>query len=193
MRGKVLELDGIRTRTRQGPVELKVIRDGAGVVLAQFGFWEEAIDRAWQSGAADPLRLASGGDRSIAQGLRMVYGRQAPRRLCHFHLLQEYRRNLGWEGWEEAKKLLSSRSRREGADCAKRIVEAAGGRGAYWCRKALNQGLRRLDTRRERYKTTSRLERLNRELRRRETMGTVWPPHNLLALPEIRGLSNQTT
>ena len=67
------------------------------------------------------------------------------------------------------------------------------GKGAYWCRKALNQGLRHLDTGQARYKTTSRLERLNRELRRREKMGTVWSPHNLLALLEIRGLINQTT
>ena len=64
-------------------------------------------------------------------------------------------------------------------------------------------GLLYLDTRQERYKTTSRLERLNRELRRREKlnrelrrrekMGTVWSIHNLLALLEIRGLLNQTT
>ena len=123
----------------------------------------------------------------------MVYGRQAPRQLCHFHLLQEYRRNIGREGWEEAKKLLSSQSRREGADYVKRIVEVTGGRGAYWCRKALNQGLRYLDAGQERYKTTSRLERLNRELRRWEKPGAAWPPHNLLALLEIRGLVNQTT
>ena len=54
-------------------------------------------------------------------------------------------------------------------------------------------GLLYLDTRQERYKTTSRLERLNRELRRREKMGTVWSIHHLLALLEIRGLLNQTT
>ena len=68
-----------------------------------------------------------------------------------------------------------------------------GGKGTYWCRKALNQGLRHLDTGQERYKTTSRLECLNRELRRSEKLGTVWSPHNLLALLEIRGLINQTT
>lgn len=193
LRGQVLEPDGIRTRFRSGPVELKVIRDGLGVVLGHFGSWEEAIDRAWQSGATDPLPLVSDGDRAIAQGLQMVYGRQAPRQLCQFHLLQEYRRNTGWEGWEEAKKLPASRSRQEGADCVKRIVEVTGGQGAYCCRKALEQGLRHLDTGQEQYKTTSRLERLNRELRRREKLGTVWSPHNLLALLEIRGLINQTT
>ena len=65
----------------------------------------------------------------------MVYGQQAPHQLCRFHLLQEYRRNIGRE---EAKKLLSSRSRREGADYVRRIVEVTGDKGAYRCRKALN-------------------------------------------------------
>ena len=37
------------------------------------------------------------------------------------------------------------------------------------------------------------LERQNREYRRREKMGTVWSPHNLLALLQIMGLINQTT
>ena len=190
LRGQVLEQDGIWTRFLSGPKELKVIRDDLGVVLGHFGSWEEAIDRGWQAGAQDPLHLVSDGDRAIAQGLQLVYGRQAPHQLCHFHLLQEYRRNLGWE---EAKKLLSCQSRREGADYVKRIVAVTGGRGAYWCRKALNQGLRHLDTGQERYKTTSRLERLDRELRRREKLGTVWSPHNLLALLQIRGHINQTT
>ena len=123
----------------------------------------------------------------------MVYGRQAARQFSHFHLLQEYRRNIGWEGWEDAKKLLSSQDRREGADYAKRIVESTGGQGAHWCPKALNQRLRYLHTDQEGYKTTFRLDRLNQELRRREKLGTVWSPHNLQALLEIRGLINQTT
>ena len=81
----------------------------------------------------------------------------------------------------------------EGVKYAKGIVALTGGRSASWCRKALTQGLRHLDTGQERYKTTSRLERLNRELRRREKLGTVWSPHNLLALLQIRGLVNHTT
>ena len=174
-------MDGIWTRFLSGPMELKVIRGDLGVVLGHFGSWEEAIDRGWQAGAQDSLHLVSDGDRAIAQGLQLVYGRQAPRQLCYFHLLQEYRRNISWEEWEEAKKLLSSQSRREGADYVKRIVAVTGGRGAYWCRNALNQGLRLLDTGQERYKTTSRLERLNRELRRQEKLGTAWSPHNLKA------------
>ena len=49
---------------------------------------------------------------------RMAWPRRTktPRRLCRFHLLQEYRRNIGWEGWEEAGKLLSVRNRREGLE-----------------------------------------------------------------------------
>ena len=45
LRGQVLELDGIWTRFLSGPMELKVIRDGLGVVLGHFGSWEEAIGR----------------------------------------------------------------------------------------------------------------------------------------------------
>lgn len=193
LHGRVLELDGLWTRTRSGPVELKVIRDDLGRVLGHFGTWEEAIDRAWQAGAREPVHLVSDGDRAIAYGLQLVYGRQAPHQLCHFHLLREYRRNVGWEGWEAAKQLLSAQSRGEGSQYVKRIVAVSEGSGAYWCRKALNQGLRYLDTGQSEYKTTSKLERLNRELRRREKMGTVWSPHNLLALLQIRGLLNHTT
>ena len=146
MAGKVLELDGLWARNRRGPVELKVIRDDLGIVLGQFGTWKEVIDRAWQAWAEAPVHLVSDGDRAIAHGLKMVYGRLAPHQLCHFHLLQNYRRNIGWEGCEEAEKLLSSRSRQEGVEYAKGIVASTRGRGAYWCRKALNLGLRHLDT-----------------------------------------------
>ena len=41
--------------------------------------------------------------------------------------------------------------------------------------------------------TMSRLGRHNRELQRREKLGTVWTEHNLLALLQEQGLSNQTT
>ena len=191
MSGKVLELDGLWARNRRGPVELKQIRGDLGIGLGHFGTWEEVIDGAWQAGTEASVHLVSDGDRAIAHGLQMVYGLQAPHQLCHFHLLQEYRRNIGWEGWQEAKKRLSSQCRQEGVDYVKGIMASTGGRGAYWCRKALNQGLRHLETGQERYKTTSRLERLNRELRRREKLGTVWSPHNLLALLQVRGPVNQ--
>ena len=43
------------------------------------------------------------------------------------------------------------------------------------------------------HRTTSRLERRNRELRRREKLGTVWTEHNLPALLQEQSLLNQTT
>ena len=101
--------------------------------------------------------------------------------MCHFHLLREYRRNLGWEGRAEARRR------------ARRVAARAGEPAEYWCRQALREGLRHLQTGEWRFKTTSRLERQNREYRRREKMGTVWTPHNLLILLQKRGLINQTT
>ena len=80
--GRVLELDGLWTRTAAGRVEMKVIRDESGVALATFASWEEAIDQAWdqawQQGAKTPVHVVSDGDRAIAAGLAMVYGREVP-------------------------------------------------------------------------------------------------------------------
>ena len=191
--GRVLEVDGLWTRTAAGRVEMKVIRDEKGVALATFASWEAAIDQAWQQGATAPVHVVSDGDRAIAAGLEMVYGREVPHQLCHFHLLREYRRNLGWDGWAEARRLLASVSVAEGRRWARRVVALTGGQAEYWCRKALRQGLRHLETGQTDFKTTSRLERQNREYRRRERMGTVWSPHNLLILLQKRGLINQTT
>ena len=193
LRGRVLELDGMWTRTVGGPRELKVIRDERGVGLGSFAGWEAVIDAAWRCGARAPVHLVSDGDRAIAGGIALVYGREAPHQLCHFHLLREYRRNLGWEGWSEARQLLASETRAQALGHGERIVALTGGRGTYWCRKALGAGMRHLETGQGKFKTTSRLERQNREYRRREKMGTVWSPHNLLALLQIRGLINQTT
>ena len=106
-----------------------------------------------------------------------VYGREVPHQLRHFHRLLDCRRNLGWDGWAEAR----------------RVVDLTGGAAEYWRRKALAQGLRHLATRQSAFKTASRLERQNREYRRRERQGTVWSPHNLLILLQKRGLINQTT
>ena len=50
-----------------------------------------------------------------------------------------------------------------------------------------------LGTGQERHRTASRLERQNREYRRREKMGPVWSPHNLLGLFQMRALINRTT
>ena len=43
--GRVLELDGLWTRTAAGRVEMKVIRDERGVALAAFANWEAVIDQ----------------------------------------------------------------------------------------------------------------------------------------------------
>ena len=69
-----LELDGLRTYTRAGRTELKVIRGAnTGVALGPFGRWVEVIDRAWQ-----PAQLVSDEDTAIAAGIELVYGRGAP-------------------------------------------------------------------------------------------------------------------
>ncbi len=102
--GRVLEMDGMWTRTRAGSVEMKVVRDENGVALGSFAGWSEVIDLVWQPGATAPVHpvsstaqaLVSDGVWAIAAGIAMVYGSKAPHQLCHFHLLREYRRNLGW-------------------------------------------------------------------------------------------------
>ena len=184
------------TRTVDGPRELKVIRDERGVALGSFARWEEVIDQAWQRGATAPVHLVSDGDQAIAAAIALVYGREAPHQLCHFSAsggLREHRRKLGWEGWTEARELLASETWAEAQRHGTRLVALTGGRATYWCRKALGAGMRHLKTEQTKYKTTSRLERQNREYRRRERMGTVWSPHNLLALLQKRGLINETT
>ena len=194
--GRVLEMDGLWTRTRAGPAEMKVVRDENGVALGSFASWGAVIDLAWQQGATAPVHLVSDGDRAIAEGIALVYGSKAPHQLCHFSAsggLREYRRDLGWEGWKEARQLLAAESSATAIGWARRIIVLTEGRGRYWREKALWQGLRHLETGAWRYKTTSRLERQNREYRRRVKMGTVWLPHNLLALLQKRGLINHTT
>ena len=80
--GRVLEMDGLWTRAAAGRVEMKVIRDDKGVALATFAGWERAIDQAWQNGATEPVHVVSDGDRAIAAGLALVYGREVPHQLC---------------------------------------------------------------------------------------------------------------
>ncbi len=140
-----------------------------------------------------PTHLVSDGDAAIAAAIPMVYGRQAPHQLCHFHLLREYRRNIGEKGWREARRLLASSGLAEARGYAARVAALTGGQRTYWCRKALGEGRRHLATGQARHKTTSPLERHHRELRRREKMGAVWTPHNLPVLLQNRGLINQTT
>ena len=95
-------------------------------------------------------------------------------------------------GFAAARRLLGADSLTEGREWARRIMRATAGAAGYWCEKALRKGLRHLTTGQVAHRTTSRLERHNRELRRREK-GTVWTEHNLLALLQEQGLINQTT
>ena len=69
--------------------ELKALRDATGAVWGTFGTWAAALDLAEESGAAPPRHLVSTGDRAIAAGIQLVYGRAAPHQLCSFHRLQE--------------------------------------------------------------------------------------------------------
>ena len=116
-------------------------------------------------GAQAARHPVSDGDAAIAAGIDLVYECEAPHQLCVFHLLR-------WDSLAEWRKW--------------------GRRTAYWRRKALSKGLRHLTTGQIRHRTTSRLGRHNRELRRREKLGTVGTEHNLPALLQNQGLLNQT-
>ena len=193
MGGEVLEMDGLWTRTREGAVEMKVIRDGLGNVMATFDSWQKAVNAAYMSGARSPRHIVSDGDLAIASAIDMTYGSQTNHQLCQFHLLREYLRNIGDAGFSEALKLLRSESVAQARIHAQHAVYLSEGEAEYWCEKALSKGLAHLVSGQSRYKTTSLLERLNRELRRRERMGTWWNPHNLLVLLQRRGLVTSTT
>ncbi len=159
-------------------------------------FWRlgrSVIDRAWQLGAQRPEHLVSDGDVAIAARIELVYGGDTPYQLCAFHPLREYRRNIGVAGFAAAWRLLDVGSLAEGREWARRIMRLTDGVARYWCEKALSKGLRHLATGQVARRTTSRLERRNRDLRRREKLGTVWTEHNLLALLQKQGLLNQTT
>ena len=132
-------MDGLWTLTHSGRTELKVIRNAAaGMVLGAFGSWAEVIDRAWQLGAQCPAHLVSDGDRAIASGIELVYGGDAPHQLCAFHLLREYRRNIGTAGFAAARRLLNAGSLAKGRAWARRIMRATAGAAGYWCEKALS-------------------------------------------------------
>ena len=144
--GRALEMDGLWTRTRAGPVEMKVVRDENGVALGSFASWGAVIDLAWQQGATTPIHLVSDGDWAIAEGIAMVYGSQAPHQLYHFSAsggLREYRRNpvsstgqaLGWEGWREARQLLGSENSAAAMGWARRIMALTEGRARTGVRK----------------------------------------------------------
>ena len=190
-----LELDGLWTRTRSGRTELKVIRAAAaGTALGAFGSWAEVIDLAWQQGAQRPQHLVSDGDGAIAGG-DWSWCMAGKRRIscARFTCCGSTGETFGTAGFAAARRLLNAGSLAEGREWARRIMRATAGTAGYWCEKALSKGLRHLATGQVAHRTTSRLERHNRELRRREKLGTVWTEHNLLELLPEQGLLNQTT
>ena len=186
--GEVLELDGVWTRVAGGKVELKIARDERGVALASAGSWEDALATARDLGASAPRHIVSDGDRAIERAIDMAYDRDTPHQLRQFHLLREYKRNIGRVGFAEAKALLGSDDIKQARAYAMRIVALTGGKALHWCIKALRKALTHLRTGEARYRTTSLLERFNREIRARERMGTVWTVHNLLVLLQLRGV-----
>ena len=139
LNGQVLEMDGLWTRTREGAVEMKVIRDDLGNVMATFDSWRKAVNEAYMSGAHSPRHVVSDGDLAIASAIDMIYGNEANHQLCQFHLLREYLRNIGDAGFSEALKLLRSESL------------ASEGEAEYWCEKALSKGLAHLESGQSRY------------------------------------------
>jgi len=164
----MLEMDGLWTRTRRGRTELKVIRDAAaGTALGSFGSWSEVIDRAWQLG-------------------RSVRRISCPCFICCGSI-------GGTLGHLVLRRRLDADSLAEGQEWARGIMRLTDGAASYWREKTLSRGLRHLATGQVEHRTSSRLERHNRELRRREKLGTVWTGHNLLALLQAQGLINQTT
>jgi transposase-like protein len=140
------------------------------------------MEGLYEGGLREPAHVVSDGDPAIAGAIELVYGAQVPHQLCQFHLLQEYRRNLGKVGWAEAKALLGSQNWEEAQQWAQRLQGVTEGKASYWCDKVLEKGLTYLKTGQVQWRTTSHLERFNRELRRRERLGTWWSPHNLIVL-----------
>jgi transposase-like protein len=191
--GEVVELDGLWTRSRAGGEELKVARDEGGSVFLSFGGWEQVIERLYEGVLGEPAHVVSDGDPAIAGAIELAYGIQTPHQLCQFHLLREYRRNVGKVSWAEAKALLESQDWEEAQQWAQRLSRLTGGKAGYWCDKALEKGLTYLRTGQAPWRTTSRLERFNRELRRRERLGTCWSPHNLTVLLARRIQLTSTT
>ena len=103
----------------------------------------------------------------------MAYGRSVLHQLCQFHLLREYKCNIGGVGFSEAKALLVSDDMDQARKRSGRIVALTDGKALYWCVKALEKGLTHLRAGESRYRTTSLLDRFNREIRGRERMGTA--------------------
>ena len=173
---------------------MRVIRDEMGTAWGHSNLGE-VIDQAWRQAEGTPVHLVSDDDRAIAAGIGLVYGRkkEAPHQLCSSTCCRNTGATWAIRAIQGSKGITGIGQRFEAEEHAREAIIRSGGEALDWCRKALGKGITHLGTGQERHRTTSRLERQNREYRRREKMGTVWSPHNLLALLQIRGLINQTT
>ena len=161
--------------------------------MEAFGPWAEVIDRAWQLGAQQPEHPVSDGDGAIAAGIGLVYGREVPHQLCVFHLLREYRRNIGEAGYAAARRLLNAGNWAERRAirrkyCGRRgcgvILAGARRRCSRGC-VIWRRGRRRIGRRRAWSGTVGSCGGGRK--------GTVWTEYNLPALLQEQGLSNQTT
>ena len=76
---------------------------------------------------------------AIASAIEMTYGNQTNHRLCQFHLLREYLRNIGDSGFSEALKLLRSESLAQAWIQAEHAVYLS--EAEYWCEEAVSKGL----------------------------------------------------
>ena len=82
----------------------------------------------------------------------MAYGMGTPHQLCQFHLLREYKRNIGGVAFSEATALLGLDDMDQTRDYAGRIVALTRGKALHWRVKALRKGLTHLragETRRD--------------------------------------------
>ena len=150
--------------------------------------WAEVIDRAWQLGAEHPEHLVSDGNGAIAAGIGLVYGGEGHISRARFACCGSICGTLGGGGICGGAAAECRQFSGSGGLCG--ALRETDGAASYWCAKALVKGLRHLMTGQASYRTTSRLERHNRELRRREQLRTVWTEHNLLALLPEQGLIN---
>lgn len=194
MRGEVLEMDGVWMRMRGGKAEMKVVRDETGAALGTFGSWEDALDDVYDSGVVSPAHIVSDGDRAIESAIGLVYGGKDRHQLCQFHLLREYRRNIGGAGFAEARALLDADSLPQARELAESIMSLTGGRAAYWCAKALKQGLVHLGNRIWQIQDDIQAGALSSGVEASRADGhRMWTMHNLLVLLQIRGLLHSTT
>ena len=102
--GEVLEMDGLWTRTAEGSVEMKVIRDERGNAMATFDSWEVAVNEAYMRGAASPTHIVSdGGPRDSVSDRYDLWRRGQPSAMSvppAERVHQEHRRGGFWRSAE---------------------------------------------------------------------------------------------